>query len=159
MNINFTRSFKAIALWLMLVFPISACMPTLATNVDKETPHYSDSDAQKATMSVMYSLRTILDLFIQEYGKAPATLDLMMNDKEYFIKPENRNNFKIDGWGRPIIYLSNGTDYCLISLGKNGIFEDKQVDAGGLSPKGDYDAEIVLINGKWAVSPAWIGRS
>jgi len=58
-----------------------------------------------------------------------------------------------DGWGNNLRYVSDGTNYWIVSAGKDGRFEEDDVSRYTSGTTTSYDADIVLENGKIVRSP------
>ena len=58
---------------------------------------------QRGTMGVISRLDMVIDGFVRERGRAPDSLEALVSDEEFFIRPEKRQEWLLDGWGRPVI--------------------------------------------------------
>ena len=114
--------------------------------------------AQRLTIGVLSRLVMVVDLHVRTRGKAPLSLEALLSDEEFFVAPEKRADWIVDGWGRKVHYYSNGSDYCLMSFGQDGMPDSDGIEPGGFSPSGEFEADIVVVNGRWAVSPQGLGR-
>ena len=114
--------------------------------------------AQRATVGAMSRLAMVIDLFVETRGEPPLTLQIMLSDEEFFVDPRAHEDWLTDGWGRRIVYFSNGVDYCILSFGLDGTSNLGSTAPGGFSGTGDYDADIAIINGRWVASPLGLGR-
>jgi type II secretory pathway pseudopilin PulG len=56
-------------------------------------------------------------------------------------------NLQKDGWGNDLRYASDGTNYWLVSAGKDGRFETEDVTKYAEEKTTNFDADIVLENG------------
>jgi type II secretory pathway pseudopilin PulG len=53
-----------------------------------------------------------------------------------------------DAWGNDLRYKSDGTDYWIISAGKDGRFEEDDPSRYSRGETRDFDADIVMLNGE-----------
>ena len=111
--------------------------------------------AQKITIYRMATLSDLIKSYVREHERCPESLSAVGP----YVTPEALADLILDGWGRPIRYYSSGTDYALVCYGFDGLASLHQtVSPGGYTHQLDFDADIVILNGNWAQSPAGLDR-
>jgi type II secretory pathway pseudopilin PulG len=82
---------------------------------------------------------------IAEMRRAAQTVELYR--MSHNALPESIQPVK-DGWGNDLRYKSDGTDYWIISAGKDGRFEEDDPSRYSRGATRDFDADIVMLNGE-----------
>ncbi len=60
---------------------------------------------------------------------------------------------KLDGWGTPLLYTTDGTNYWLVSAGKDAKFETEKPQEYVAGTTTNFNADIVLQNGELLQAP------
>ena len=117
--------------------------------------HEGDQYAQKISVSNIVRIALVIKQFMKNTGTVPIALIELTEGEVPYIRPDVAKDLLLDGWGNAIYYTTNGTDFILVSHGRDGlpVSPDLRLTHGS-SAHGDYDADMVMINGKWAQSPA-----
>jgi general secretion pathway protein G len=114
---------------------------------------------QKQTMGDLRSIGTAVEAYRVDFNTCPicSNIDGLQEVLAPFYL---RVVPKVDGWGNPFKYeaKNNGEDYCLISLGKDGvqdIFIPYEFDIYSITPQGfdGFDHDIVFCNGQFIYYP------
>jgi type II secretory pathway pseudopilin PulG len=63
-----------------------------------------------------------------------------------------------DAWGTPIRYGTDGTNYWIVSAGKDTRFEEDDFSKYPAGPTTNFDADIVIANGELERGPGVVGR-
>jgi hypothetical protein len=112
-------------------------------------------NAQKVSIYHMFALSGLIEKHKTETGRTPQSLE----DLAAYLTPKGFADFVLDGWKRRIYYSSNGSDFTLFCFGLDGIPNAKEtVLPGGYTPHLDFDADIIIINNRWARSPDGLNR-
>jgi general secretion pathway protein G len=74
-----------------------------------------------------------------------GTVSELAEHLEIYIRSFN----DLDGWGEPVFYESDGTNYTVISFGGNRASNLPYVDG----PTGNFDADIVFVDGNFLQWP------
>jgi hypothetical protein len=112
----------------------------------------SERRKQIRTVSNMWMLNAVIQLYRQDHHASPARLDQL--GMPYMKTPPTTK----DGWGREFYYHAIGEKFVLASFGRNGIPESLQCAPGCFSGAVLYDADIVMIDGEWAQTPFGVDR-
>jgi general secretion pathway protein G len=86
---------------------------------------------QKRTIADMRSAATSVELYRASHNALPDS-----------IAPQK------DGWGHDFRYKSDGTNYWIVSAGKDGVFEEDDPSSYTPGPTTNFDADIVMQNGE-----------
>ena len=95
---------------------------------------------QKRTISEMRGAAQSVELYRESHNALPES-----------IQPAK------DGWGNDLRYKSDGTNYWIVSAGKDGRFEED--DPSNYTPGSttSFDADLVLENGEMRRWPSGVG--
>ncbi len=120
--------------------------------VSSAAPISEDFRKEKVTVARIEGLALEIDDYLLQGNDTVPSLaglkdELQLTDKRFQ-----------DGWGRDLYVFSSGSEYVIISFGKNGVPDAQVSKPGGPIPKRDHDADIVLINGTLAQFPWGVGR-
>jgi type II secretory pathway pseudopilin PulG len=104
---------------------------------------------QKRTIADMQSISASIQQYEQQHFRFPEATDVEGLRSEI----AQAGLITTDGWASPMRYGTDGTNYWLISAGKDGKFEtdDPREYASGSTTA--FDADIVLVNGEFVRYP------
>jgi general secretion pathway protein G len=77
------------------------------------------SARQKRTMTEMRTLAEVIQMYEQDYSYYPSLTGTAFDLKPFLVPAEAGNLTYVDGWGRPIMYNGDGSEYTIISYGSN----------------------------------------
>ena len=104
-----------------------------------------DETKRQRTLSDMRAIGDAIRLMQVDAGRAPASLAELQTAGYLEVVPTN------DGWGNGFIYVVDGNEYEITSLGSDG-------RAGPAPPQpwtgGAYACDLVLYNGQFTQAPA-----
>jgi len=106
-----------------------------------------DRKAQFITKANMNAVLSFLEAYEAEHLQFPPDL------RTLFVTYAIEEKWMLDGWSRPFYYFSTGRSYVLASFGKSGTPTPKSPEAKLHAAKGDFEADVVLVNGEWAQLP------
>lgn len=98
-------------------------------------------------------VRGLVDDEIEEYHRAHGTYARSLETvlREMAKDPQLRNRFtKLDAWGHPMLYRSDGRQFLLVSFGRDGLPDGSDYVAmrtagkADNSPCGNPDADIIF---------------
>jgi hypothetical protein len=101
---------------------------------------------QNVTAGRMRTLRTCLDIYLEEHKSFPATLAIAVAD----LYPTPPADLLLDAWGRSFLYYRTQTSYFIGSLGRDGHFDD------GAPVAESEDCDITMIHGAFARVPIYV---
>lgn len=111
---------------------------------------------QKRTMADLRNLGTAIESYRADEGEAPPA-DSVSGLAEYLVPEYIESLPESDGWQNPILYacwsddptVAGCTTYRLVSGGRDGVFEQQDLEAYGEEafPPTDYDRDLVLADG------------
>lgn len=136
---------------------ILSCLCTCRQTPAAPARDSADVELQRqiVTVSNMRLLNEMITAHREDHGKDPARLDGLVPD---YAKD---HSMMTDGWGRKFYYYSNGDGFVLASFGKAGIPRNSDCEPGCIAnadPDHPFESNIVMINGKWAQTPAGVDR-
>lgn len=112
-----------------------------------------DLERQQATTRDIRTIGAALEMYAVDHNAYPGPTK---TDEEVglFLKGKLeptyvRNLPSVDGWEWPFWYSSDGTEYTLISLGKDGVPDTRE---GGAT--NSFDCDIVFSNGAFFQWPS-----
>jgi hypothetical protein len=139
--------------FVLFLLPIVCFFSLSCVTAGESVRDSPDFRAQLTTVSNIRHFCNALSAYESVKDKPPENLEILINNKDYFLDPDKARERLRDGWGRALFYYTNGNTYMLISFGKNGA-PDPQLSCGGCTAMDyDYDADIVWIADRWAQSP------
>lgn len=117
-----------------------------------------DRGKQKRTMADMRSIGTVCEAFSIDNERYPGPTEgwVQVDAIAEQVEPVYiRTLPRLDGWGRPILFWSNGTSYRILSRGKDGE-EDQDWSEAKLDEPVEtqsFDLDIVFADGMFVVYP------
>lgn len=111
---------------------------------------------QKRTMADMYAIGGGLEQYREEIGEElPSALRGLCEALE--LKGDLCGT---DAWGHEFFYRVSvdRKSYVLVSFGRDGSPEGSEAEGEMFSKRGDYDADMVIVDGQWSRSPAGLCR-
>ncbi len=133
--------------------PVAVALVGCLASAAAFEPHHErnvrppDMIKQYQTAMNMVSLSRYIEFFQEENKIPPPSLRAVL--REYGVDERLAD----DEWGRPFYYYASSNGFILASFGKSGQPRPQSVPPGYRSPVGDYDANIVMVNGDWAQRP------
>ena len=106
-----------------------------------------DMIKQYQTAVNMGDVSSYITLFLEEHKTLPPSLEAVL--REYGVD----TRLAYDEWGRPLFYYASPHGFVLVSFGRSGRPCSQSVPPGFGSAVGDYDANLVIVNGEWAQRP------
>ncbi len=111
--------------------------------------HAINSAKQKRTMADLRSIGTALEMYQKDNGFYPNLQDSTVMAIRPHLHIYNGSINALDGWQTDFFYSSTGSDYSLISYGKNRT-QDLPYHNGSTN---NFDADIVFSQGTFIQWP------
>ena len=121
----------AIVIAVVVLFGIIAFIGILAAIAIPNLLTAKQRAMQKRTMADMRAAVVSVEEYRQSHNALPDS-----------IAPRK------DAWGNDIRYKSDGTNYWIVSAGKDGRFEEDDPSSYASGPTTNFDADIVMQNGE-----------
>jgi hypothetical protein len=113
----------------------------------------TDVERQNATTRDIGTIATAILMYSVDKNAYPGPTQRAEEVGSFLkgkLEPTYVRNLPVkDGWGRPFWYLSNGTEYTLVSYGKDGIPDAQR---GGATAS--FDCDIIFANGAFFQWPS-----
>ncbi len=134
----------------------SIILSTLAEENMRVQAKHEGLSAQKISIHHLRRLADSIELYKIEHGRTPNGLeDLAPN----YLTHDGLEERILDGWGRHVYYSATRSDFTLICFGLDGAPNPQTVTwPGGYTASFDFDADIIMINSKWAQTPEGLAR-
>lgn len=94
---------------------------------------------QRRTIADMRRVTMNVEVYRQEHNAFPDTIDPVK-----------------DAWGNNLRYKNDGTNYWIVSAGKDGRFEEDDPSRYTAGTTTNFDADIVMENGEMLRAPAGV---
>lgn len=104
---------------------------------------------QKRTMADLRSIGTALEMYQKDHSFYPILADSTVRAARPFLRLYNSSITPVDAWNMDFYYSSAGSDYSLISFGKNRT-QDLPYTNGQTH---DFNADIVFTQGTFVQWP------
>ncbi len=104
---------------------------------------------QKRTMADLRTIGTALEMYQKDHSFYPILADSTIRATRPYLLLYNSNIHSVDAWNTDFYYSSAGSDYSLISFGKNRI-QDLPYTIG---PTHDFNADIIFTQGTFVQWP------
>jgi general secretion pathway protein G len=103
-----------------------------------------DRARQRRSMAELRSVALAVSSYAADYSFAPRVAAGVVGELRPYVTPTYLRHLPDgDGWGRPLVYTSNGLEYTLMCWGSDGL---PQVTLP-LGPTTDFTADIVIADG------------
>lgn len=115
-----------------------------------------DRGKQKRTMADIRSAGTAFESYAIDNNRYPGPTDGWVRAEEVrsFVEPVYiRTLPELDGWGHPLLFLSDGESYVIVSPGKDGIVDRDWSDGIDFGASTSFNADIVMANGQFIAWP------
>ena len=113
---------------------------------------HPDFGAQIGTMGTVRGVALAIDAYRTDHKACPPTLRALI--PEYLLDARLLR----DSWHHPLVYFSSGDHFVLLSPGRDGRVDGQVAPPGGFGTGGDFDQDIVIVDGEWAQSPENVDR-
>lgn len=112
----------------------------------------TDRGKQRRTMSALRSIGAAVEAYEAEHRAYPAVDDI--EDLARLVEPAYIISLpRLDGWGFPLQFRSDGAEYWIASYGACGVADVQDPSAYVPGKTTDFTADIVYANGVFFVYP------